>query len=123
MCEAGRILHHLVNNVGDPRNQILLVGYMAEHTLGRRLQRRELEVKIMGEWHTVRAEITQINAFSAHADYAEATEWLKSMDTSELKKIYLIHGEPDAQVVFKDHLETNGFPNIQIVKYGEVYEI
>ena len=123
MCEAGRILHHLANNIGDARNQILLVGFMADHTLGRRLQRRELEVKIMGEWHTVRAEITQINAFSAHADYAEATAWLKSMDTSELKKIYLVHGEPDVQVVFKDHLETSGFPNVQIVKYGETYEL
>ncbi len=123
MCEAGRILHHLKNNIDDPRNQILLVGYMADHTLGRRLQNRELEVKIMGEWHTVRAEISQINAFSAHADYEEATEWLNSMDTQTLKKIYLVHGESDAQTVFKDHLESNGFPNIQIVKYGEQYEL
>lgn len=123
MCEAGRILHHLKNNIDDPRNQILLVGYMADHTLGRRLQNRELEVKIMGEWHTVRAEISQINAFSAHADYEEATEWLTSMDTQTLKKIYLVHGESDAQIVFKDHLESSGFPNIQIVKYGEQYEL
>jgi metallo-beta-lactamase family protein len=96
---------------------------MAEHTLGRRLQNRELEVKIMGEWHPVRAEITQINAFSAHADYREATDWLKAMDTSTLKKIFMVHGEPDVQVVFKDHLEESGFPNVQIVKYGETYEV
>ena len=83
----------------------------------------EREVKILGEWHTVRAEISQINAFSAHADYSEATAWLKEMDTSGLQRIYLIHGEPDVQVVFKDHLESNGFPNVQIVKYGESYEI
>jgi metallo-beta-lactamase family protein len=123
MCEAGRILHHLANNVGDARNQLLLVGYMAEHTLGRRLQNREMEVKIMGEWHTVRAETVQINAFSAHADYEEMTSWLKSMDTSGLKRIYLVHGEHDAQVVFKDHLETNGFGHVDIVKYGETYEL
>jgi Predicted metal-dependent RNase, consists of a metallo-beta-lactamase domain and an RNA-binding KH domain len=123
MCEAGRITHHLAKNIDDARNQILLVGYMAEHTLGRRLQNRELEVKILGEWHSVRAEITQINAFSAHADYEEATSWLKSMDTSSLKKIFMVHGEPEVQVVFKDHLEENGFPNIQIVKYGETYEL
>lgn len=123
MCEAGRITHHLARNISDPKNQILLVGYMAEHTLGRRLQNRELEVKIMGEWHSVRATISQINAFSAHADYQEATDWLKAMDTSTLKKIFMVHGEPDVQVVFKDHLETNGFPNVQIVKYGETYEI
>lgn len=123
MCEAGRITHHLANNIGDPRNQILLVGYMAEHTLGRRLQNRELEVKIMGEWYNVRAEITQINAFSAHADYQEATDWLKSMDTSSLRKIFMIHGEPDVQAVFKDHLEAQGYPNVQIVKYGETYDL
>ncbi len=123
MCEAGRVIHHLANNVGDPRNQILIVGYMAEHTLGRRLQNRELEVKILGEWHAVRAEISQINAFSAHADYDEATKWLQALDASGLQKIFLVHGEPDVQVVFRDHLETNGFPNVQIVKYGETYEI
>lgn len=123
MCEAGRILHHLANNIGDAQNQLLIVGFMAEHTLGRRLQERELEVKIMGEWHIVRAETTQINAFSAHADYNEMTTWLNETDTSELKKIYLVHGEPNVQVVFKDHLENSGYPNVHIVKYGEIYEV
>ena len=123
MCEAGRITHHLANTISDPKNQILLVGFMAEHTLGRRLQNRELEVKIFGRWFPVRAEISQINAFSAHADYLEATEWLQAMDTTRLKRIFLIHGEPDVQVVFKDHLEENGFSSIQIVKYGETYEL
>ena len=81
--------NHLANTISDPNNQILLVGYMADHTLGRRLQNRELEVKIFGKWFSVRAEISQINAFSAHADYVEATEWLKSMDTSTLKRIFM----------------------------------
>jgi len=123
MCEAGRITHHLANNISKATTQILLVGYMADHTLGRRLQNRELEVKIMNEWYQVKAEITQINAFSAHADYRETLDWLKQMDTSSLKKIFMVHGEPDVQVVFKDHLEEAGFPNVQIVKYGETYEI
>jgi len=123
MCEAGRITHHLANNIDDSTNQILLVGYMAEHTLGRRLQNRELEVKIMGEWHTVRAKITQINAFSAHADYQESIDWLKSMDTSSLKRIFMVHGEPDVQGIFKDRLANNGYPDVQIVKYGESYPL
>ncbi len=123
MCEAGRIQHHLVNTISDPSNQILLVGYMAEHTLGRRLQNRELEVKIHNKWFTVRATITQINAFSAHADYGEAIEWLKEMDTSGLKKIFMVHGEPDVQPVFKEHLAENGFGSVQIVKYGETYSL
>jgi len=123
MCEAGRITHHLANNIDDSTNQILLVGYMAEHTLGRRLQNRELEVKIMGEWHSVRAKITQINAFSAHADYNESIAWLKSMDTSSLKKIFMVHGEPDVQADFKTRLAVNGYANVQIVKYGESYTL
>jgi metallo-beta-lactamase family protein len=123
MCEVGRITHHLANNIDDPKNQILLVGYMAEHTLGRRLQNQELEVKILGEWHNVRAKITQIHAFSAHADYQESIDWLKSMDTSTLKKIFMVHGEPDVQSVFKTHLADNGFSNVQIVKYGEFYTL
>jgi metallo-beta-lactamase family protein len=123
MCEAGRITHHLAKNISNPTTQILLVGYMAEHTLGRRLQNREIEVKILGEWYNVRASITQINAFSAHADYAEATEWLNGLNTKDLKKIFMVHGEPDVQIVFKDHLETAGYPNVQIVKYGETYEL
>ncbi|MBN2811004.1 MAG: MBL fold metallo-hydrolase [Spirochaetales bacterium] len=123
MCEAGRITHHLANTIGDPCNQILIVGYMAEHTLGRRILNREMEVKIFNQWYNVRAEITQINAFSAHADYQEATDWLQSMDTSGLKRIFMVHGEPEVQVVFKDHLEENGFKSVQIVKYGEHYEL
>ncbi len=123
MCEAGRITHHLANNIGNPNNQILLVGFMAEHTLGRRLQNREEEVKIMGEWHKVRADITQINAFSAHADYQEATDWLDQQDTKRIKKLFMVHGEPDVQAIFKEHLEAHGFPDVQIVKYGETYEL
>ncbi len=123
MCEAGRITHHLANTIDNPINQILLVGFMADHTLGRRLQNRELEVKIMGEWHNVRAKITQINAFSAHADYQESIDWLKSMDTKGLKKIFMVHGEPDVQVDFLGHLDENGYKDVQIVKYGESYTL
>ena len=123
MCEAGRVLHHLANNISDPNNQVLLVGFMAENTLGRRLKNGEKEVRIMGDWFEVKAEIQQINAFSAHADYSECLNWLKEIDTSNLKKIFLVHGEPDAQTAFKSYLEKNGFPNVQIVKYGESYDL
>lgn len=96
---------------------------MAENTLGRRLQNREQEVKIFGEWYQVRAEILQINAFSAHADYFEAAQWLKSLETSHLKNIFLVHGEPAAQRFFTNYLNDNNFKNVQIIKYGEVYEL
>ncbi|WP_407434420.1 MBL fold metallo-hydrolase RNA specificity domain-containing protein [Treponema sp.] len=123
MCEAGRVLHHLANNIQDERNTILIVGYMAENTLGRRILEGEKEVHIMDAWYKVNAKVQKINAFSAHADYEETTEWLKKIDTSKLKKIFLVHGETDAQNFLKNHLEENGFKDITIVKYGESYSL
>ena len=123
MCEFGRVVHHLANNISNPNNTVLLVGYMAQNTLGRRLMNREPEVKIMGDWMKVKASIENINAFSAHADYEETLEWLKAIDTSRLKKIFLVHGEPDAQSFLQDFLQKNGFPNIEIVKYGASYDL
>jgi len=123
MCEAGRIQHHLIHNIGDPNTTIMTVGYMAENTLGRRIRDRADEVKIHGMWLKRRAAVEEINAFSAHADYSEAINWLKSLDTSRLKTIFMVHGEPKAQAAFKQHLVNAGFPDIEIVKYGNVYNM
>ena len=123
MCEAGRILYHLANNICDPRNTILIVGYMAENTLGRKLLDGEKEVHILGDTYQVGANIEQIDAFSAHADYTEMTEWLNEIDTGRLKNIFLVHGETEAQSFFKNYLNENGYNNVSIVKYGESYEI
>lgn len=123
MCESGRIVHHIANNISDPKNTILIVGYMAENTLGRRIRDGAKVVNIMGNEYDVKANIEQINAFSAHADYEEMTKWLKTIDTSRLKKIFLVHGEPDAQAFFKKHLNENGFESVQIVRYGETYDV
>jgi len=123
MCEAGRVLHHLANNIGDPKNIVLLVGYMAENTLGRHLMDGEKEVHILGDWYKVKADVETINAFSAHADYKECVEWLNEIDTSRLKRIYMVHGEKDAQAFFINYLKDNGYPNVTIVKYGETYTL
>jgi metallo-beta-lactamase family protein len=123
MCEAGRIQHHLIHNIRDPNTTIMTVGYMAENTLGRRIRNREKEVKIHGEWFKVNAQVEEINAFSAHADYTEILEWLKAVDTSRLKGIFLVHGEKKAQAFLKKYLEENGYPNVEIVKYGKTYEM
>ncbi|MBR1912908.1 MAG: MBL fold metallo-hydrolase [Treponema sp.] len=123
MCEAGRILHHLANNISNPNNIILLVGYMAENTLGRKIRDGVKEVRILGDYYKVQAEVETINAFSAHADYEESLEWLNNLDTSRLKKIFLVHGEKDAQQYMKEHLEKNGYKDVEIVKYGEVYDL
>jgi len=123
MCEFGRVVHHLYNNIEKNTTQVLLVGFMAHDTLGRRLQDGMREVKMLGEALRVRAEVLQINAFSAHADYKESGEWLSGCDTSRLKGIFLVHGEKDVQVHFKSYLERQGYPNVEIVKYGEEYTL
>jgi len=122
MCEAGRIQHHLVRNIGDPFTTILIVGYMAEHTLGRRIRDKEGEVKILGQWYKRKADVQTIDAFSAHADYAEMGEWLDAVDTSRLKKIFMVHGEGSAQTEFKKYLAGKGFKDVDIVEYGKTYE-
>lgn len=123
MCEAGRVLYHLANDIGDERNTILIVGYMAEDTLGRRIRDGEKEVKILGDWYHVNAKVEQINAFSAHADYEEMTQWLDSIDTSRLKNIFMVHGEKESQEFFTQYLHEHGYPNVTVVKYDEVYEL
>lgn len=123
MCEAGRVLYHLANDIGDERNTVLIVGYMAEDTLGRRIRDGEKEVKILGDWYHVNAKVEQINAFSAHADYEEMTQWLDSIDTSRLKNIFMVHGEKESQEFFTQYLHEHGYPNVTVVKYDEVYEL
>ena len=123
MCEAGRVLHHLANNISNPNNIILLVGYMAENTLGRKLKDGEKEVRILGDYYKVQADVEAINAFSAHADYKESTAWLNNLDTSRLKKIFLVHGEKESQEFFRQYLNDNGYKDVEIVKYGESYTL
>ena len=123
MCEAGRIQHHLIHGIENPNNTILVVGYMAENTLGRRIRNRESEVKIHGMWLKLKAQVEEINAFSAHADYAEAVEWLKALDTSRLKGIFMVHGEKKGQAAFKSYLAEQGFGNVEIARYGKTYEL
>jgi metallo-beta-lactamase family protein len=123
MCEAGRIQHHLIHSIQNPNTTILTVGYMAENTLGRRIRNRESEVKIHGMTFKLKANVEEINAFSAHADYFEMVEWLDALDTSRLKGILLVHGEKKAQAAFKKYLAEHGYPNVQIIQYGKTYDL
>ena len=92
MCEAGRILHHLRHGVSDPRNTILITGFQAEHTLGRKIQEKRHEVPIFGEPLPLRAEVQSLDALSGHADRRELLEWMQPM-TPRLRKVFLVHGE------------------------------
>jgi metallo-beta-lactamase family protein len=123
MAEVGRILHHLRNNIENPANIIAIVGFMAEHTLGRRLVEGYKEVKIFGKKYQVNAEIETLNAFSAHADYNEIKEWVKKYDLKRLKKIFLVHGEKDALLSMREELLSIGVNEVEIVESGRVYDL
>jgi len=111
MAEGGRILHHLANGAGDSRNTILIVGFQAEHTLGRRIVERRPMLKIFGEDVPLRAQVEVINGYSAHADRTELTVWLdKVKGTSpQLGPVWLVHGEPEAQDEYRTSLSAKGY--------------
>jgi metallo-beta-lactamase family protein len=111
MAETGRILHHLANGASDPRNTILIVGFMAEHTLGRRIVERRPMLRIFGEEVALRARVEVLNGYSAHADRTELRAWLHAVrDRSpRLGRVYLVHGETDAQDALAATLGGDGF--------------
>lgn len=123
MCEAGRIVHHLLHTVSDPKNTVLIVGYMAAHTLGRRIRDREKELRIFGNTLPLRARVEEIRALSSHADYSEMGEYVRKLDLEQLKRIYLVHGEEEPQRHFKQFLLDLGVSDVEIVRYGEEYEL
>ena len=123
MCEAGRIRHHLIRLIEDPVNTILIVGYMARHTLGRKILEHQSPVRIFNNWYEVRAKVKKINAFSAHADFQEITEYVGMLDLDKLKKIFLVHGEEPAQKHLREHLLTAGVKEVEIVEYDKRYQL
>lgn len=123
MCESGRILHHLANNVENPNNIILIVGYNAEHTLGRKIVNGEKVIKIFGDEYNLNSEVIVLDSFSAHADSKELIEYCGKLDKSRLQHTFLVHGDIEQQNSFKSNLEQIGFKNISIPKRGETISI
>jgi metallo-beta-lactamase family protein len=111
MAESGRILHHLLNGAADPRNTILVVGFMAEHTLGRRIVERQSVLTVLGEQVELRARVEVIDGYSAHADRTGLTEWIDAVrrKSPELRDVWLVHGEPSAQDAFAASLRKTGY--------------
>ena len=111
MAESGRIVHHLAHGAPDPRNTILVVGFMAEHTLGRRIVERRPIIKVFGEEVPLRADVKILNGYSAHADRTELAGWLGRVRSSspELGPIWLVHGEPEAQDPLAERLRGEGY--------------
>ncbi len=123
MCEAGRILHHLRNNIEDPRNTVLMVGYCADHTLGKRLIERRPEVRIFGERHTLRSDVVVMNQYSAHADEPGLLNVIQSLDQDRLRNIFLVHGAPERQNAFMDRLVKEKYKGVLIPEHGESFEL
>jgi metallo-beta-lactamase family protein len=111
MAEAGRILHHLAHGAPDPRNTILIVGFQAEHTLGRRIVERRSMLKIYGDEVPLRARVEVLNGYSAHADRGELHRWINAVRASSQHPfpVHLVHGEPDAQDAFAEVLRGDGY--------------
>ena len=122
MCEAGRILHHLANNIQNPRNTVLVVGFMAEHTLGRRIVERQPELKIFGDLYQLKSEVAILNAFSAHAGQDELVEYAQTMNKGKLKSIFLVHGEIAQAQELSRKLSEAGYGNISIPARGDKAE-
>ncbi len=120
MMEAGRIKHHLANNIENHRNTILAVGYCAPTTLGARILNGDKEVSIFGDKYQVKADIERIEAFSGHGDYKEMMNYISCQNKEELKKIFLVHGEIGPQSFYKEKLEESGFNEIHIPRKGDV---
>lgn len=122
MANAGRIQHHLFNSIEHPRNTVLIVGYCTPDTPGGMLRNGVNALKLFGEWKMVNAEVKVMDSFSAHADRNELYDFLSSQ-LPQLKKLFLVHGEQNAQEGFKALLEQNGYTKVEIPALGETYEI
>jgi metallo-beta-lactamase family protein len=111
MAESGRVLHHLAHAAGDPRNTILVVGFMAEHTLGRRIVEKRPTLRIFGADVPLRAAVEILNGYSAHADRNELTEWLDQVKATSpaLTRVLLVHGEAPAQDALSTSLGARGY--------------
>ena len=124
MMEAGRIKHHVANNVSNWRNTILIVGYCSPTSLGARIQEPGLRfIPIFGEMHEVNAKIAKIEAFSGHGDYNEMIGFLNCQDKEAIRQTFLVHGEFEVQQFYKQKLETEGYRNIEIPVSGDEFEL
>ncbi len=123
MAEAGRVKHHIANNVANPSNKILLTGYCEPQSLGARLKAKPEQVRVFGKLFPVHAQIDEITSLSAHADYDDLCQWLSCQNPRDVKKLFLVHGEYDVQNRFKERLLKKGFFDVEIPDLHEVFGI
>lgn len=123
MCEGGRILHHLQNGVGDPRNIVLIVGYQAEGTLGRRIVELQSPLRILGEEFELQARVHTINALSAHADRTALREWVRALNAKRnVRHVFAVHGEDEKVEAMCQILREEGYPNPIAPASGAIFK-
>ena len=123
MADAGRVKHHIKNNIKDKKNTILLVGYCSPGSLGGRLAAGQKEVHIFGKEYEVLCDVVQMNSYSAHGDYNEMLQYLSCQKPEEIKEMFLVHGEYEVQVDWKEKLLDKGFRKITIPELHSTFEI
>ncbi len=119
MMEAGRVKHHLANNIENPRTTILSIGYCSPTTLGARILRGDKSVSIFGVNYKVRATVKSLEAFSGHGDYKEMIRYLSCQDKKHIRRLFIVHGEDEIREEYSKHLTDAGFKNIHIPKFRE----
>jgi metallo-beta-lactamase family protein len=120
MCEFGRILHHLKAAVEDARSTVVIVGFQAQHTLGRRLVEQRTRVRVFGVDRERRCEVKVLNGFSAHADQSDLLRFAENVrDRGPMRQVALVHGEPKAQETLRGLLDERGFPAVHIPSAGD----
>ncbi|MDT8437160.1 MAG: MBL fold metallo-hydrolase [Gemmatimonadota bacterium] len=124
MCEAGRILHHLLNHAGKPNTTILFVGYQAEHTLGRRILEGKSPVPVFGEEVEIRARVERADAYSAHADREELLAWAeRARETGSVQRYFLVHGEPESAEALAGGIRAGGAAPVEVPERGAGFEL
>jgi len=123
MMEAGRVKHHLANNIENPKTTILVVGYCAPSTLGAKISRGDKVVSIFGQKYSVNADIEHLESYSAHGDYDEMTKYLSCQNKAKVKTVFLVHGEKKVQEIYAQHLKKNGFKKVMIPEVKSSYTL
>jgi metallo-beta-lactamase family protein len=123
MCETGRILHHLKNNIEDPRNTVVIVGWQAPYTLGRRLVEKQQRVRIFGQEYDRRAEVHVLNGFSAHADRGEILDWFDQVQSPSLEHVFVVHGEVESSLALAEAFEERRVPHVLVPEPGQAVEL
>jgi len=123
MAEAGRVKHHIKNNIGNEKNTILMVGYCEPYSLGGRLMAGNPVVSIYGEAYHVMAEVKSIKSMSAHGDYGDLLHFLACQDPAKVKNLFLVHGEFDVQTRFRQRLLKTGFTHVLIPERHQGFEL